>query len=121
MSKYKIIFVDDEFITLKMFQMEFGERYDVVTASNGDEALKLIGSDPGIQIMFTDYKMPKLSGVELIKKALALNPKLKCSIVTGYASLPEIEDLLNSNDKVDVLDKPINLSKIEGVIEAEFG
>ena len=47
-----------------------GEGYVVVSAADGDTALRLVAGDPEIDVLITDFAMPGLSGVELIAQAI---------------------------------------------------
>ncbi|HEX4474315.1 MAG TPA: response regulator [Polyangiaceae bacterium] len=63
-----LLLVDDEFATLEVLELLLEpEGYRVLTASNGDEALELLGSDH-VDLVITDYKMPKMDGVELCER-----------------------------------------------------
>jgi len=53
------------------------EGFVVVSAPDGDTALRLIASNPLIGILVTDFVMPGLSGVDLITQALKMRPDLK--------------------------------------------
>ncbi len=66
-----LLLVDDEFATLEVLELLFEpEGYRVLTAANGDEALELLGSDH-VDLVITDYKMPKMDGVELCERMRA--------------------------------------------------
>jgi two-component system response regulator YesN len=67
---YKLLIVDDEIRQLKALANLFEQLrpdYDIITASNGMEALNLIRNND-IDILFTDIKMSKMDGIELIKE-----------------------------------------------------
>lgn len=56
---------------------------DAATAANGEEALQKLREAP-YDLLITDIKMPFLDGLSLAKEALALHPKLKIVISSGY-------------------------------------
>ena len=58
--------------------------YTVVDAEDGEAALKLLDSEPGIRLMFTDVVMPKMNGRQLAEEAVRRRPKLKVLYTTGY-------------------------------------
>ncbi len=87
MSLYKLIIVDDEpsvrqglvnLIDWKQLDIEV-----IGTASDGEEAFCLINTYRP-HIVITDIQMPKLSGLDLIKKTLEYNIKTKFIILSGY-------------------------------------
>jgi CheY-like chemotaxis protein len=60
--------------------------YAVLSADNGDEALKILQSPTQIDLLLTDIVMPgKLDGISLGRHAMAMRPNLKVLHVTGYA------------------------------------
>ncbi|HEY1139562.1 MAG TPA: response regulator [Lysobacter sp.] len=59
--------------------------HDVITASNGTQALELLQQDPFIDVLFSDVVMPGISGVELARKALELRPGLRVLLASGYS------------------------------------
>jgi PAS domain S-box-containing protein len=83
-----ILIVDDEEDLLKV-TAEFlrNTGYHVFTASNGREALSLIESTPAINMLLCDLVLPgELSGIDVIKGALAQRPELKLIVTTGANS-----------------------------------
>jgi CheY-like chemotaxis protein len=59
--------------------------HDVITASNGMQALELLQQDPFIDVLFSDVVMPGMSGVELARKALELRPGMRVLLASGYS------------------------------------
>jgi CheY-like chemotaxis protein len=59
--------------------------HDVITSSNGTQALELLQQDPFIDVLFSDVVMPGISGVELARKALELRPGLRVLLASGYS------------------------------------
>jgi len=84
-----------------------GEGFVVVSAADGDTALRLIASDPQIGILVTDFVMPGLSGVDLITLALKMRPDLKAVLITAY---PGADGLAELPSHIKVLAKPFRRS-----------
>ena len=59
--------------------------YRILTAANGSEALALIESNSGIDVLLSDIGLPGMSGVELVGKAREIHPDLKVVLASGYA------------------------------------
>src|SRR5262249_31265422 len=60
--------------------------YRTLTASNGDEALRILESSAAVDLLLTDIVMPgSLDGIALGRRAMALRPNLKGLHVTRYA------------------------------------
>jgi two-component system, cell cycle sensor histidine kinase and response regulator CckA len=82
-----VLVVDDEEMIEEMIQKQL-ERRGCLTVSfnNSREALEYyIANVPKITLIITDLTMPLVSGPELIKNALRINPKVPIILVTGYA------------------------------------
>jgi CheY-like chemotaxis protein len=65
--------------------------FNVVVADNGQHALRLLSSDPGIDLLLTDVVMPELNGFQLAHRARALRPTLPIVYISGYADEARIE------------------------------
>lgn len=83
------------------------EGFVVVSAPDGDTALRLIASNPHIGILVTDFVMPGLSGVDLITQALKMRPALKAVLITAY---PGADGLAELPSHIKVLAKPFRRS-----------
>ena len=72
--RQRILVADDDTIVLRMTCARLKhEGYDVVTASDGEEAIKKMASLP-VHLVLVDVRMPRLSGYEVCR-ALRHNPK----------------------------------------------
>jgi CheY-like chemotaxis protein len=58
--------------------------YDPLAAEGGETALQILAEKPGIDVLFTDFCMPKMDGLELAKKAKETLPNLRVLIASGY-------------------------------------
>jgi len=57
--------------------------YRVTTAVSGQEALDLLAKRV-FDVVVTDYKMPSMDGIELIKRIRAANPRVRVILLSGY-------------------------------------
>ncbi|MFM8513150.1 MAG: response regulator, partial [Bacteroidota bacterium] len=78
MEKIKILWADDEIDLLKphiIFLQSKG--YDVVTASNGHDAVEIYGEQSAeIDVVFLDESMPGLTGLEVLPRIKEKNPSV---------------------------------------------
>lgn len=84
---YKLLIVEDEKpLREKMTNNVDWEAhgYSVYQASNGQEALSILGRED-INILVTDIQMPKISGMELVKRVRELSDNIKVIIISGHA------------------------------------
>jgi len=115
----KILVVDDEpeiVNTLEEFLTKRG--FGVITASDGSQAVEIINSGDEIDLVLLDIKMPKMQGVDVLKK---INRQIPVIVLTGsvdekYAE--EVRDMGYGN--VDVLSKPIDLYLLLNSIKRKF-
>jgi len=80
--------------------------YSVKCATSGDDALSIL-NDCSIHLMITDLNMPKMSGLELAKKALILMPLMPIILHSENIS-PELPFLAEVVGISRVLAKPVN-------------
>lgn len=87
MTERKILVVDDEVSILEMMKEVFeSEGYQILTAANAEDALKIIKSEP-VWVMFLDIKLPGMSGVELCKKIRKDDQISIIHAFTGYSNI----------------------------------
>ena len=108
-----VLAVDDDALvqmnTVAMLE-DLGHR--VVEAANGAEALEAIRMHPDIQIVVTDFAMPKMTGRDLAIAIAKERPGLPVVLATGYAELP-------SGEPVDAerLPKPFGQEELDRAIK----
>lgn len=86
----------------------------VVTAASGVQALNL-SSDPALEfdLVLTDFAMPGMNGAELIGQLRRQRPRLKCVLMTGYAS-EELKAAIP--DRVEVIHKPLSVEVLRNTV-----
>ena len=77
---------DQESVALAVRRILSRQGYSVLTASDGSEALKLMqASAAPFDVVVTDLTMPKMGGLELIRRLSELAPDLPIVYMSGYA------------------------------------
>ncbi len=113
MDKIKILWADDEIDLLKphiMFLQSKG--YDVVTASNGHDAVEIYGEQMGeIDVVFLDESMPGLTGLEVLPRIKERNPAVPVVLITKNEAEHVMEEAIGSQIS-DYLIKPVNPNQI---------
>ena len=114
---YKLLIIDDDeeiISTLKYFLST--KRYEVFSASDGLEGLKLLDTEEqGFDLVITDLIMPNISGVGLIAIIKKKFPSLPIIGMTGWGEHPEV--LATEAQADQVLKKPFELSELDKVIK----
>lgn len=86
----RILFVDDDaLIAMSSVDLLEDLGHHVTQAGSGEQALAVLESDAEIDLMITDFSMPRMNGGELSRHARDLRPDLPILLATGYAELPE--------------------------------
>ncbi|HCX99744.1 MAG TPA: response regulator [Bacteroidales bacterium] len=120
-KKISVLYVDDEPINLKLFELNFKDVFNLITASSGFEGLEILKNQPGISVVVSDMRMPKMDGIEFIGKAKAKFPHIVYFILTGFEITDEISQALNSNLINKYFRKPFNFREIESSISSAIG
>lgn len=112
----KILYVDDESLNLQLFELNFNNKYDVVTANDGYHGLDVLEENAEAEIVISDMKMPGMNGVEFINKAKAKYPNKKFFILTGFDITEEISEAIESGLVLKYFRKPFNIAEIDAAI-----
>ena len=84
---------------------------DLIWAQDGEEAVEIVKSDPDIELIFMDMKMPIMDGFEATRIIKGLRPDLPIIAQTAYAFSEEKEEILAIGCD-DYLSKPIEHKKL---------
>ena len=86
--KLTILVVDDDpLIAMSTVDMLEDLGHKVIEANSGARALDFLKGDQKIDLMITDYSMPKMNGAQLARAARELHPDLPILMATGFAEL----------------------------------
>lgn len=108
----KVLVVDDDPVVGKSFDRVLsGKGYAVITASSGQEALNKLETED-YDVVYTDIKMPGMSGLEMAEQMKQSRPWLPVVIVTGYGS-PSNEARAEAAGVSGFLRKPLSPEMIE--------
>lgn len=88
-KKITILVVDDDaLIAMSTVDMLEDLGHEVIEANSGDRALEILRDNQSIDLLVTDYSMPRMNGAELAAAAHQIRPQLPVLLATGYAELP---------------------------------
>ncbi|MCU0779294.1 MAG: response regulator, partial [Akkermansiaceae bacterium] len=86
----------------------------VRSALNGEEALSLLAAE-AFDAVLTDLKMSRLGGMEVLRRAKELNPRMPVIVMTGYSSVSSAVEVMKLG-AVDYLPKPFTPDEIRAVV-----
>ena len=115
-NPYKLLIIDDNKEILAALHDFFSKKhYDVVSASDGLDGLKLLETEKqGFDLVITDLVMPNISGVGLISIIKKNFPDMPVIAITGWGEHPEALATEAQADRV--LEKPFDLSELDTLI-----
>jgi DNA-binding response OmpR family regulator len=115
-QRQKILVIDDNEEVLKTIALFLSQKsYDVVTASNGLDALKLCETAKGdFDLIVTDLVMPNITGVAIVAIVKERYPKVPVIAITGWGEHPEA--LATEANADIVLEKPFELDEFHRII-----
>jgi DNA-binding response OmpR family regulator len=114
----RILVVDDDQGILDSFEVLLGDRYDLVKAGNGYEALRILETDPP-DLVFLDIKMPGLSGIDLLKKLREHQKDMRVVVITAMTQ-EKTEEEVRSLGVIDYLKKPLDIFEVDRVTSQAF-
>jgi len=109
----RILVVDDDEGILDSFEVLLGDRYDLVKAGNGYEALRILDVDPP-HLMFLDIKMPGLNGIDILKKLQEDRRKVEVVVITA-GDQEKTEEEAKSLGVIVYLKKPLDIFEVERI------
>jgi two-component system sensor histidine kinase/response regulator len=109
-----IMIVDDEAIIRDLCRRALKD-YRVVEAADGEEALAIFESG-GIDVILTDVMMPKMGGIELLRRVKEIDPTIVVVIMTGFAEKDIILNALKA-DADEFITKPLNLLQLKTSVD----
>lgn len=116
MSDCRILFVDDDKDILSMVEQYLKmQGYNITTVDSGLKALDLV-KEQGIDIVFTDYKMPEFNGLELLAAIKQYRPAVEVVVVTGYGSMESAIQAMKFGS-YDYMQKPFKLDHLKLIID----
>ena len=118
-----ILLVDDQRDILRLLRATLESlkkpELKIFEAPSGEEAL-IESARRKIDLLITDYKLPGMSGVELMHKLRARHPEAKIILITGMTDRKIREEMLNAG-ALAIFDKPIPLADFLDVTERGLG
>ena len=122
MSAQCILLVDDQRDIVRLLHsalQTLGHELDIIDAPSGEEAL-LEASRRKIDLLVADYRLPGISGVEMMRKIRARNADLKVIFISGVTARKARDEMLGAG-AVAIFDKPIPLADFLDAVERSLG
>jgi DNA-binding NtrC family response regulator len=89
--------------------------YNVFTAANGEKGLEQLKRG-GFSIVFVDYRMPDMDGVEFLRQAKAFDSSIDIVLITAFASIETAVEAIKLG-AYDYIDKPTRADKLLALVK----
>jgi len=117
-KKHAILYVDDEEKSLKYFTRAFEEQFQILTAANAQDGLKLLEAHKDeIGLLMTDQRMPGEKGIWLLEKARQLRPRIIRILATAYSDMEAAIAAVNTGAIYKYVTKPWDPPQLENTLK----
>lgn len=111
-EKIAVLIVDDEPAACQLAREMFASfGLECFEASNGRDALSILSAHPEIALLFSDVRMPGMSGQELAAKALTIRPGLGLLLTSGWVGMTSVGE-------TPFLSKPYRMNDLRAVVQS---
>ena len=106
-SSFKILYVDDEVLSLKYFQQIVGEDFEVITASSAEEGLKLVEKmHDTLAVVVSDQRLTGMQGTKFLAELRQRHPNIVRILATAFAELSTAVSAINDGAIFYFVSKP---------------
>ncbi|HWF37809.1 MAG TPA: sigma-54 dependent transcriptional regulator [Candidatus Acidoferrales bacterium] len=118
-AKRSILVVEDEPKLRRLVELQLADDgYDVKSAPDAESGLKLV-NEGAFDLIITDLKLPKMSGLELLQEVKRTDPQMPVVIMTAFGSVESAVDAMKAGASDYVL-KPFSLAELVMVVRKEL-
>ncbi|HET7729383.1 MAG TPA: response regulator [Usitatibacter sp.] len=112
----RVLVVDDDPVVGRSFDRVLAEKgYAVISAPDGESALERLAQED-YDVVYTDLKMPGMSGIEVARRIKSSRPGMPVVVITGFGT-PENEREAHELGTTAFLHKPLSPEAIEDSID----
>jgi len=115
-ERKQILVVDDEPNLRRVLAAQLSrDGYDVHAAEDGEEGLRIL-EEHHVDLVITDLRMPKVDGMELLRRALAMDPELPVVMITAHGTVDNAVEALKTG-AFDYLTKPFDQAEVRAIVK----
>jgi len=112
-----ILLIDDSQIVLKSIQSCLGRQFNFVLVGNAAQAEAAMKS-ASFSVILTDFRMPGQNGLSVLELARKLQPTAVRLVLSGYADILEMPDLLAELGVAQILVKPCSPAQLSAALKS---
>ena len=117
----RVLFVDDDELMLVSYKRKFSNKFDLELANNGMKGLETLEKNEPFAVIISDFRMPKMDGVEFLTRAQKVSQDSTRIMLTGQAGFQDTIKAVNEGNISRFLTKPcapkLLVEAVEGGIE----
>lgn len=83
----KVLICDDQEGVRESLNFVLKDHYEIIAVEDGEQCLEALKSHKDVRVVLIDIKMPRIDGLQILKKIKASRPDIKIIVVTGYKSV----------------------------------
>ena len=111
-----VLIVDDERRVLDALEAILADEFTVVRAEGGEEALRTLTASPDVAVIVTDYRMPGMTGVELLRRSQDVAPDAMRIILTAYTDVDSLMEAINTGHIYHFVPKPWDPNEVRLIV-----
>jgi two-component system response regulator AtoC len=115
LAKSPVLVVDDEQDNLDAFRFNFGKSFQLLYASSGEQALDLARQND-VAAVVTDQRMPRMTGLELLRAVRDVRPEAIGIIVTAFTDVDVLIEAINLGRIYRYVTKPWDAKEMRGIL-----
>jgi signal transduction histidine kinase len=116
---YPILYVDDEQQNLMAFRYAMEDRYKIITASSGEEAIGILRNEE-VAVVVAEQRMAEMAGIEVCSRAKELRPNAVRIVVMADADLQSAVEAINSGQVLRYLTRPWRIDEVGEVLRTSI-
>ncbi len=115
----RILFIDDDENILASFKRNLRRDFEIETAASPEEGLTILKSSAQnpFSVIVSDLKMPKISGIDVLRSAKRINPNTVRIMLTGYADIDTAMNAVNEGNIFRFLTKPCSVDMLKHTLK----
>lgn len=118
-EKQTVLIVDDEENNLQLLKRTFRGQYNLLTASNGLEALQVVKEHGDkIALIVSDQKMPVMEGTDFFKQVRETHPQIIKILLTGHVDTDILVAAINDCDLFQYILKPFEPEELKIAVQS---
>jgi two-component system, response regulator PhcR len=119
LNRFTIVYVDDEAMARKYFELMFKDNYRIICADSASQALELLEEHADeVALLITDQQMPRDKGIDLVRQVKIKYPQITRMLTTAYANLDNAIESVNKGEIYRYVIKPWDLGELREHIGA---